>query len=109
MPAGIMLALAHNHPCFCAESKGHFGRIHLPVASHCNIHCAYCRRDHDCLHENKPGVTKGGISPEEALERLEKVLIEMPYITVAGIAGPGDAFCKPEQACKYLSISGERG
>lgn len=85
-----------NHPCFYSESKGRFGRIHLPVAPSCNIQCVYCRRDHDCPHENRPGVTSGVISPEEALDRLEHVLKEMPFISVAGIAGPGDAFCEPE-------------
>ena len=96
MSLRIISAAKREHPCFYAESKGRFGRIHLPVAPSCNIQCAYCRRDHDCPHENRPGVTSGVISPEAALERLEKALEEMPFISVAGIAGPGDAFCEPE-------------
>jgi len=90
-----MPAPERNHPCFYAESKKSFGRIHLPVAPSCNIQCAYCRRDNDCLNENRPGVTSSVISPQQALYRLERVLEQMPFISVAGIAGPGDAFCEP--------------
>ena len=96
--------LERNHPCFFAESRGRFGRIHLPVAPSCNIQCAYCRRDHDCLHENRPGVTNGVISPEAALDRLERTLEKMPHISVAGIAGPGDAFSEPELTLQTFEL-----
>src|SRR5512145_3171390 len=92
------------HPCFFSEAKGAYGRIHLPVASGCNIQCAYCRRDYDCVHENRPGVTKGVIAPEEALTRLERALDEMPFLSVAGIAGPGDAFHDPESTLKTFEL-----
>ena len=85
-----------HHPCFFAESRGKYGRIHLPVARSCNIVCAYCRRDYDCANENRPGVSKGVITPKAALHRLAATLKSMPHIRVAGIAGPGDAFCQPE-------------
>ena len=80
------------------------GVIHLPVAPSCNIQCAYCRRDHDCPNENRPGVTQGVISPEEAFERLERALEEMPHISVAAVAGPGDAFCDPERTLKTFEL-----
>ncbi len=92
------------HPCFFSEAKGAYGRIHLPVASGCNIQCAYCRRDYDCVHENRPGVTEGVLSPEEALERLERALDRMPYLSVAGVAGPGDAFADPERTLKTFEL-----
>ncbi|MCG8618018.1 MAG: hypothetical protein MI802_17530 [Desulfobacterales bacterium] len=82
-----------HHPCFFAKDKATYGRIHLPVASSCNIRCAYCRRDHDCANENRPGVTTAVVSPEAALDCLGRALREQPHISVAGIAGPGDAFC----------------
>ena len=100
----IISTIERNHPCFFAESRGRFGRIHLPVAPSCNIQCAYCRRDHDCLHENRPGVTNGVISPEAALDRLERSLEKMPYISVAGIAGPGDAFGEPELTLQTFEL-----
>lgn len=94
----------NHHPCFFSKEKNKYGRIHLPVAPSCNIQCAYCRRDYDCLHENRPGVTKGVISPEQALDNLERTLKEMPFVSVAGIAGPGDAFSIPEFTLKTFEL-----
>jgi nitrogen fixation protein NifB len=96
--------LHKTHPCFYAGAKGKYGRIHLPVAPSCNIQCVYCRRDHDCPNENRPGVTRGVISPEEASERLERALEAMPHISVAAVAGPGDAFYDPERTLKTFEL-----
>ena len=96
--------LARKHPCFFSEAKGRYGRIHLPVAPSCNIQCAYCRRDYECVHENRPGATNGVIGPEEALDRFERALKIMPRIAVVGIAGPGDAFCDPELTLKTFEL-----
>jgi nitrogen fixation protein NifB len=104
MSSAITQTFHKTHPCFYAGAKGKYGRLHLPVAPTCNIQCAYCRRDHDCPNENRPGVTLGVISPEEASERLEKALEEMPHISVAAIAGPGDAFCDPERTLKTFEL-----
>jgi nitrogen fixation protein NifB len=95
---------AYVHPCFYSEAKNRYGRIHLPVAPTCNIQCAYCRRDYDCMHENRPGVTKELITPGQALERLERTLESMPFISVAGVAGPGDAFADPELTLKTFEL-----
>ncbi len=104
MPPAIPQISYKTHPCFYAGAKGKYGRIHLPVAPSCNIQCAYCRRDHDCPNENRPGVTHGVISPEEALERLQRALEAMPHISVAAVAGPGDAFCDPERTLETLEL-----
>lgn len=104
MPQSMLKSRPANHPCFFAESRGRYGRIHLPVAPSCNIHCAYCRREYGCIHENRPGVTNGVISPEEAVERLEQALTKMPHISVAGIAGPGDAFCDPDLTLQTFEL-----
>jgi len=94
----------NHHPCFFSRDKGTFGRIHLPGAQSCNIQCAYCRRDYDCAHENRPGVSHGVISPEAALDRLTRTLETMPHICVAGVAGPGDAFSHPESTLKTFEL-----
>lgn len=93
-----------RHPCFFAKSRKKYGRIHLPVAPSCNIACAYCRRDYDCANENRPGVTREVLSPRGALERFQQVLERMPNICVAGIAGPGDAFCHPESTLATFEL-----
>ncbi|MFQ6119853.1 MAG: radical SAM protein [Methanosarcinales archaeon] len=87
--------LTSLHPCY--NEKAHFkvARIHLPVAPKCNIQCNFCiRKINKC--EYRPGVASGIITPEEALERVDKAIKEMPNLKVVGVAGPGDALANPE-------------
>lgn len=93
---------AERHPCFHAAAKGHYGRIHLPVAPACNIRCGYCDRRHDCVSESRPGVTSRLMTPEQASTHLQEALERMPFISVVGIAGPGDPFCRPELTLETL-------
>ncbi len=82
-------AVILTHPCF--EEKAHFtyGRIHLPVAEHCNIQCRYCSRDIGVsYHAHRPAVTKELLSPEEAVRRVFCYLDD--HLKVVGIAGPGE-------------------
>lgn len=93
-----------THPCFYAAAGKRYGRVHLPVASGCNIQCRYCRRDYACANENRPGVCAGLLSPESAVARLERTLADMPRISVAGIAGPGDAFSDPDKTLETFEL-----
>jgi nitrogen fixation protein NifB len=79
-----------NHPCFDEGAHGKFGRIHLPVASRCNIKCRFCERSINA-EELRPGVTAGVLSPEQAAETVERALALCPELTVIGVAGLGDA------------------
>ncbi|MDR1947316.1 MAG: radical SAM protein [Desulfovibrio sp.] len=79
-----------THPCFSEAASHNCARIHLPVAPDCNIRCNYCVRDFDCPNESRPGVTSKVLSPMEALDRFLRVKAQMPGLSVAGIAGPGD-------------------
>lgn len=92
------------HPCFYEKAKRTCGRIHLPVAPECNIQCGYCSRAYDCVNESRPGVTSSIMEPEEAVSYLGEMLSLMPFVTVAGIAGPGDAFCDPERTLTTLEM-----
>ena len=81
--------LTDKHPCFALGKKGQTGRIHLPISPTCNIECKFCdRKIND--YENRPGVARGVIKPEEAVGVVRRALELCPDITVAGIAGPGD-------------------
>jgi nitrogen fixation protein NifB len=93
-----------QHPCFHAEAKGRYGRIHLPVAPSCNIQCRYCNRVYDCTNESRPGVTSRVLEPEEALTHLDAALARMPHISVVGIAGPGDSLADPERTFATLEL-----
>ena len=83
------------HPCF--NEKAHFStaRIHLPVAPKCNIQCNFCTRKIDKC-EHRPGVTSGIMTPQEAADRVDKVLGEIENLKVVGIAGPGEALANEE-------------
>ena len=97
-----------RHPCFNAEAKGSYGRIHLPVAPDCNIRCNYCNRKTDCVNESRPGVSSAILSPRQALAYMGKVLEKEPRIAVAGIAGPGDPFANPEETLETMRLIRER-
>ena len=78
------------HPCFSYEAHFKFGRLHLPVASKCNIKCNYCdRRVRECYHVYRPAVASGIISPRQALAKVSKYK-EEGWLKVVGIAGPGE-------------------
>ncbi|MEW6138244.1 MAG: radical SAM protein [Thermodesulfobacteriota bacterium] len=97
-----------RHPCFNVHAKGTCGRVHLPVARDCNIRCNYCNRKYDCVNESRPGITSAVLEPAQAVRYLEEVLSRSKAITVAGIAGPGDAFANPERTLSTLAQVRER-
>ena len=84
-----------EHPCLSAQAHFRYGRIHLPVAPRCNIRCGYCDRRYDCANESRPGVTSEVISPETALDRVERALRLDSRLRVAGEAGPGEPLANP--------------
>jgi nitrogen fixation protein NifB len=86
--------LVKKHPCFSGEAHFKNGRIHLPVSPYCNIQCKFCKRSLN-KYENRPGVTGSILSPQDAVEMVEKALKLCPEITVVGIAGPGDTLATP--------------
>ncbi|AFS79166.1 radical SAM domain-containing protein [Gottschalkia acidurici 9a] len=81
--------LVKKHPCFSGEAHVKYGRIHLPVSPSCNIQCKFCKRSFNKC-ENRPGVSRSIITPEESVNIVDKALDLCPDITVVGIAGPGD-------------------
>lgn len=92
-----------QHPCFtCSEGK--YARMHLPVAPECNIQCNYCVRKFDCMNESRPGVTSSILTPQQALEKYRVVKEKVPNLTVAGIAGPGDALADFARTAETLRL-----
>ncbi|MDR1870275.1 MAG: nitrogenase cofactor biosynthesis protein NifB [Treponema sp.] len=92
-----------THPCF-GEHACKNARVHLPVAAECNIQCNYCLRNYDCMNESRPGVASKILSPDEALERYKNLKETMPNLTVAGIAGPGDALANFENTSETFRL-----
>ena len=98
--------LTSAHPCF--NEKAHFStaRIHLPVAPKCNIQCNFCTRKIDKC-EHRPGVSSGIITPQEAADRVDKVVKEIENLKVVGVAGPGEALAN-EETFEALKLVHER-
>jgi len=86
--------LARVHPCLGGEAHVRFGRLHLPVSPACNIQCRFCKREKNA-REERPGVARGILPPEEAVDTVRRALELCPQITVVGIAGPGDTLATP--------------
>lgn len=86
--------MTKTHPCFSVGAKANKGRVHLPVSPGCNISCRFCdRRLNDV--DDRPGVASSIITPQEAVEVVRSAVALCPDITVAGVAGPGDALATP--------------
>jgi nitrogen fixation protein NifB len=85
---------ANQHPCFSGKANTNKGRVHLPVSPTCNIQCKFCKRSLNKT-EQRPGVTNQILTPDKALDIIDKALELCPDITVAGIAGPGDTLATP--------------
>jgi len=82
--------LVRRHPCYNPGAHNVFGRIHLPVSPACNIGCRFCIRAFDATTQ-RPGVSRGVLSPLEAVGLVERALALCPQITVVGVAGPGES------------------
>lgn len=93
-----------DHPCFNSGAHGRYGRMHLPVAPRCNIQCAYCNRRYSCVNESRPGVAAKVVSPREARDLALEAMEKMPFLRVAGIAGPGDPLANPDESLETLRL-----
>ncbi len=103
--ADAKLASCKRHPCLSGEAHLKYGRIHLPVSPACNIGCRFCGRG---IHsENVPGAAGRVLTPEEAADILGHALELCPEISVAGVAGPGDALAS-DHAIKTFRLIKER-
>ena len=99
----------HGHPCF-GGNRHKNGRMHLAVAPHCNIKCAYCDRRHDCANESRPGVASRIATPEEAFNQVRETMADErlgKLITVIGIAGPGDPLANDETFETFRLVKAE--
>lgn len=92
------------HPCFNKKASGTYGRVHLPVAPKCNVSCNFCNRKYDCVNESRPGVTSAVLNPLQAKHYMRLVMEKAPYITVAGIAGPGDPMANAKNVIETMRL-----
>lgn len=98
----------YNHPCYSQEAHHFYARMHVAVAPACNIQCNYCNRKYDCANESRPGVVSELLTPEEAVKKVLAVAMEIPQMTVVGIAGPGDPLANPERTFRTFELIKEK-
>jgi len=86
------------HPCMNEDAHEQIARLHLPVAPRCNIHCCFCERKISPFenHLNRPGITAGILSPEQALIKAGTFLDQWGPESIVGVAGPGEPLANPE-------------
>ena len=101
-------SIAALHPCFNPQARNTHARIHLPVAPKCNVQCNFCDRQYACVSESRPGVSASIQTPMQAVATLESALRSGIPVSVAGIAGPGDAFANAEATLDTLRRIHER-
>jgi nitrogen fixation protein NifB len=91
-------AVMREHPCFDPDAHERIGRLHLPVASRCNIQCRYCERVICASHcVQHPGWARKLLTPSDAVElvhRLVRTHSAEPF--VIGVAGPGEPLANAE-------------
>lgn len=94
----------NNHPCFSKCMAKKYGRIHLPVAPICNIKCIYCDKTTSCVNESRPGLSNTILKPIEAYEFFKEQYKDKNYLSVVGIAGPGDPLANFENTIKTFNL-----
>ena len=99
----VITDIMNQHPCFSDEAHDRVGRIHLPVAPHCNIQCNYCEHKM-CADIQHPGWAARLLSVVEAVDLVQSVVSErQDYDFVVGVAGPGDALAN-DQTLQTLAL-----
>lgn len=106
-PAEVMRA----HPCFDEQAHARVGRVHLPVASRCNIRCAFCEHKVCAnLTMQHPGWAQRLLSVEEAVARVRELKQRWPGASfVVGVAGPGEPLANDATFAALAAIRDEFG
>ena len=92
-----------THPCFTAKCSDTPAFIYQ---SHPNATCSAtnCLRKYSCVNESRPGVVARVMVPEDAVDWYLQMKAKVPKLTVAGIAGPGDALANWPAVSRTLSM-----
>jgi len=80
-----------HHPCWSENRTEVWERIHLPVATVCNVKCAFCDRSMAVsCHVQRPGSAARIMSAESAIEIATEELRARSNLRIVAIAGPGE-------------------
>ena len=86
-----------NHPCFSDNRDNLWHRIHLPVASKCNVKCVFCSHTVGAsCHTSKPGQSNQLMSPKVATARAISEIRKDSRVRIVAVSGPGEPLANPE-------------
>ncbi|MHA3962803.1 MAG: radical SAM protein [Candidatus Thorarchaeota archaeon SMTZ1-45] len=87
----------NHHPCYATNRDSLWHRIHLPVASVCNVKCAFCSHSvGNSCHTSKPGFSAQIMTPEDAIKRTRVEIQKNPNLRLVAVSGPGEPLANPE-------------
>ena len=94
----VITDIMNQHPCFSSEAHDRIGRVHLPIATRCNIQCNFCERKVCAsVTMQHPGWTAKVLSVGEAVELVRSIMCSRAAEDfVVGVAGPGDPLANEE-------------
>jgi len=94
----VITDIMNQHPCFSSEAHDRIGRVHLPIATRCNIQCNFCERKVCAsVTMQHPGWTAKVLSVGEAVELVRSIMCSRAAGDfVVGVAGPGDPLANEE-------------
>ncbi|NHI88410.1 MAG: radical SAM protein [Candidatus Thorarchaeota archaeon] len=86
-----------HHPCYSENRQSLWHRIHLPVASRCNVKCAFCSHSlSSSCHTSMPGTSSMILTPEAAAARTMSEIKRNPLLRIVAISGPGEPLANKE-------------
>jgi len=97
-PAIAEIDVMRRHPCFDGEAHDRVGRVHLPIATRCNIQCNFCERKVCAsMTMQHPGWTAKVLTVSETVELVQSTMYSRAEEDfVVGVAGPGDPLANEE-------------
>ena len=72
-------------------------RIHLPVATRCNVKCRFCDQSRgSACHSSRPGYAERTMGADEAAEVVRREITRRPCLRIVAVSGPGDPLANNE-------------
>ncbi|MFW9851014.1 MAG: radical SAM protein [Candidatus Thorarchaeota archaeon] len=84
------------HPCWTNERSNLWERIHLPVATKCNVQCNFCTNQTSSCFSIGPGTCKKSMTPEDAMNALHHEMKKSDNLRIVAISGPGEPLYNKE-------------
>ena len=100
--------MTEKHYCFnTGRIDEVWGRVHVPLARKCTLHCVYCsyRTDGNVTQDVwRPGSAADIVEGHDGIyEYLSKSLKTFPDVRIIGVSGPGDPLENMQQMTNSMN------